>query len=449
MSRLLFILITPLVIQSCTNAESQLSEIKPIRLTVENDSIPMVILRSFFNAQENIAFDELVEGLKSGEISCTSDLAPAIKTKFHITDSIHTIQLSKFPLTDTALFVVTSIDSVIPGLLITSINGSHALRNIKSYPLWIQHASDFDVDKHITSYTHTGVTALTRRTGSVLNSLGNEKYIELIRPVLGSPDMLHVSNEVSMQSGCDYASMKMKFATRPEHFEIFNLLGVDIVELTGNHNLDVGEDAYKASMNWYREKGMKTFGGGLSPQESADAMVLSTKDGKKIAWIGFNEFCPCGECSDQKMGANRYNETKALETVKGLRNNVDYIIAGVQFGESDSYMPSSTQKKIARFLIDSGVDVVIGSQAHQPQSFEFYRGRMIFYGIGNFMFDQIHRLGVRQAYFLECYFFKGRIIQFIPHFTFMGDDRRPAPANEQQTLAIKKAIYLPQYFVGK
>jgi len=40
------------------------------------------------------------------------------------------------------------------------------------------------------------------------------------------------------------------------------------------------------------------------------------------------------------------------------------------------------------------------------------------------------------------------IIQLIPHFTFMGDDRRPAPANREQILAIKNALYLPQYFTG-
>ena len=65
------------------------------------------------------------------------------------------------------------------------------------------------------------------------------------------------------------------------------------------------------------------------------------------------------------------------------------------------------------------------------------------------MFDQIHRTGVRQAYFLECYFYNGKIIQFIPRFTFMGDDRRPTLANSEQKKVIEKAIYLTDYFMGK
>lgn len=448
MFRFIILFIITVIIQSCANAENHRPETTTLSCSVENDSIPLVVLRSFFNLHENIDLNELMAGIQSGKISCTSDAAMVIKDEFHIIDSLEIMSILNFPLTDTSQLIVTTLDSVIPGLLITPVNGSHVLRNREKYPLWVSHSSGFDFDKHVTSYTHTGVTALTRRTGTALNIMGNEKYIELIRPEIGSPDILHVSNEVSILKGCDYGTMKMKFSTRPEHFEVLNLLGVDVVELTGNHNMDVGQDAYAATMNWYRQNGMVTFGGGLTPQESSKPLILTLKDGKKIAWIGFNEFCPCGECSDISMGANRYNEIKASETVKALRNNVDYIIAGVQFGESDSYVPSATQKKISRFLIDNGVDLVIGSQAHQPQSFEFYRGRMIFYGIGNFMFDQIHRLGVRQAYFLECYFFKGRIIQLIPHFTFMGDDRRPAPANREQILAIKNAVYLPQYFIG-
>jgi poly-gamma-glutamate synthesis protein (capsule biosynthesis protein) len=277
----------------------------------------------------------------------------------------------------------------------------------------------------------------------------NEMYLELIKPLIGSPDWLHLSNEVSMQANCDYSAMKMKFATRPEHFEIFNLLGADIIELTGNHNLDVGQDAYVKTYNWLASQGMKTFGGGLSAREASAPLVLELKDGKRVAWIGFNEFCPCGECADVSMGANRYKEEQARQITDELRKQVDYIIACVQFGESDSYIPTASQRKISKTLIDAGADVVIGSQAHQPQTFEYYNGKLIFYGIGNFMFDQIHRVGVRQAYFLECYFYKGSIVQFIPRFTYMGEDRRPAPASNAQIAEIKRSVYLPNFFLGK
>ncbi len=447
----LLLVILTITLFTCKPSDSKayIESNKSIR--VLNDSIPVLIMRSYFNKNEDISTEELREGLSLGKILCTSDIADRVKKELNIQVSLKVSTLSAFNSIDTSLYIVTSIDSVIPNLLCTSLNKKEFFKNISTYQLWIPDSSHHEWDNTITSYTHTGVTALTRRTGSVINSIGCEKYIELIKPAIGNPDILHISNEVSMQTNCDYASMKMKFATCKEHFKILELLGVEIVELTGNHNLDVGLQAYETTFNWYKEHRMKTFGGGLSPSEAEEPLIITLKDKKKIAWIGFNEFCPCAECADKTMGANRYDALKSKNLISDLKTKykVDFIIACVQFGESDSYLPSSTQKKISKSLIDNGADVIIGSQAHQPQTFEFYKNRMIFYGIGNFMFDQIHRIGVRQAYFLECYFYNGKIIQYIPRFTYMGDDRRPALATPEQKKVIEKAIFLKDYFSGK
>ena len=443
---LIFTLAFPFLI-SCETSINRNSETPASKAITPNDSIPVVIIRSYFNRIENLTLDELRMGLESGRIACTSDIADRLTTKLQLEKSPVTKPLGEFSRVDSTSFMVTSIDSLKPCYLVTSLNGSHFFKDRLTYLLWVADSTSHDYSKAITSYTHTGVTALTRRTGSVLNTLTPGQYLELIKPEIGSPDLLHISNEVSMLDLCDYGSMKMKFATKSEHFRVLEELGADLVELTGNHNLDVGTEPYTNTIKWYQEKGMKTFGGGLSPEEAGAPLIMTLNDGRKAAWIGFNEICPCGECADKTMGSNRYSDASAKSTIDALksRGDIEYILACVQFGESDSYVPTSSQKRISKYLVDCGADVVIGSQAHQPQTFEWYKERMIFYGIGNFMFDQIHRIGVRQAYFLECYFYKGRIVQFIPHFTFMGDDRRPAPANASNTELIKKAVYLPSY----
>ena len=150
------------------------------------------------------------------------------------------------------------------------------------------------------------------------------------------------------------------------------------------------------------------------------------------------------------MGANRYEETKAKKLIDSLRNEVkvDYILACVQYGEVDSYSPTANQKKISQKLIDFGADVILGSQAHQAQEIALYKGKVIFYGLGNFMFDQIHRLGVRQAFFLEGYFYKGKIIQFQPVYTFMNKERQPTPANDSEKLEIQNAILKEANFLN-
>ena len=415
-----------------------------------SDSIPLIVMGSFLNLSEDISLDSLKIKLENGSISCTKDIAKSLQEKLNLSTEPKSIQLGKFNFKSRKDLVITTLDSVNQQFLAKKVSSINFFKEPTKYPLWLKYDSDFDYQKEITTYTHTGVTAITRSTGTVLNAKGIDFYLANILPFFKNRELVHISNEVSNQDACVYETMKMKFATKTEHFEILNRLKANVIELTGNHNLDVGQQPYLNSLNWYKDHNMKYFGGGASPGEANKPLIIELKDNRKIAWIGFNEFCPLGECADKKMGANRYVEAKAKKLIDSLRNEVkvDYILACVQYGEVDSYSPTSNQKKISQKLIDFGADVVLGSQAHQAQEIALYKGKIIFYGLGNFMFDQIHRLGVRQAFFLEGYFYKGKIIQFQPVYTFMNKDRQPTPANDSEKLEIQKAVLKESNFLN-
>jgi hypothetical protein len=416
-----------------------------------SDSIPLIVMGSFLSLSEDISLDSLKIKLENGSITCTKDIAKALQQKLNLSTEPKSIQLGTFNFKSRKDLVITTLDSVNQQFLAKKVNSINFFKEPTNYPLWLKYDSDdFDFQKEITTYTHTGVTAMTRSTGTVLNAKGIDFYLANILPFFKNRELVHISNEVSNQDACVYETMKMKFATKTEHFEILNRLKANVIELTGNHNLDVGQQPYLNSLKWYKDHNMKYFGGGASPAEANKPLIIELKDNRKIAWIGFNELCPLGECADKKMGANRYVETKAKKLIDSLKNEVkvDYILANVQYGEVDSYSPTANQKKISQKLIDFGADVVLGSQAHQAQEIALYKGKIIFYGLGNFMFDQIHRIGVRQAFFLECYFYKGKIIQFQPVYTFMNKERQPTPANESEKLEIQKAILKEANFLN-
>lgn len=435
---------------SCNSGKSensiQKSKYENQRLNSSIDSIPLFICGSYFNKAKSIEKDQIVRLLNSGKIFCTSDLTETLKSFFKLSRSPKSYIINQVNLSDDSLLVITSLDSLDPKLIALSVNKVNYFKNPEKYPFYIQSISkSVDFKKDITSYTHTGVTAITRATGRLLDNLSNDDYLKNIKSYFLDREIIHISNEVSISDTCNYNGMKMKFATKAEHFEILKKLRANVIELTGNHNLDVGTKPYLNSLKFYKQNNMSYFGGGANADEAEAPLIKVLKDGKKIAWIGFNELCPCAECTDNKskMGANRYSSIKAKDVISKLKNEkISYIIACVQYGERDSYDPSPTQVKISKELLDLGADVVIGSQAHQPQRVELYKGKFIFYGLGNFLFDQIHRVGVRQAYFLECYFYKGKIVQFQPVFTYLPPSRIPNIASEQEESEIRKAIFL-------
>src|SRR6185503_10986946 len=166
-------------------------------------------------------------------------------------------------------------------------------------------------------------------------------------------------------------------------------------------------------------------------------LFLDLNGGGAIGMIGFNELCPLNECAiGQKPGANRFKSEKARSVIEEMKQTRPgaFIIATVQFGESNSYQPTSSQRSISLALLDAGADLVFGSQAHQVQQMEFYKGKTILYGLGNFFFDQVHAIGLRQGYFMNLYFLRRRLIAMEPVFTWIDEKFRPTIATEQQAV---------------
>lgn len=412
-----------------------------------NDSIPLLILGSFLNSIEDITPEDLINYVDNGYVFCTSDVSSYLKDHLML-DSVKITSVAEFGISHPNNILITTLDSVNYTLLAISYDSVNFFNEPGKYSLWNKYSNDFTFENQITKYTHTGVTALTRQTGVFLDKFGNDELVKNLLSYFTASEIIHISNEVSLVDECNYSTMRLKFATKKEHFKVIKKINTTVVELTGNHNLDFGQEAYLNSLDWYKENNISCFGGGKSPSEANKPLIKRLKDSTVIAWIGFNEFCPLGECADKLMGANRYSDFKASKLIDSLKNilKIDVIIACVQFGETDSYSPTKSQKIICKKLIDLGVDVIFGSQAHQAQEIAVYNNKLIFYGLGNFLFDQIHRIGVKQAFFLECYFFKGKLMQCQPVYTFIGSNRQPNIASPIQKKAIQKSILKPYNF---
>jgi len=99
-----------------------------------------------------------------------------------------------------------------------------------------------DAEK-MTTVVMTGVTALVRATGAKMEQNGMGYPARDILPWLKEADILHISNEVSFAKDCppaDPYQRNLIFCSRPEYIELLDLIGVDVIELSGNHLLDWG-----------------------------------------------------------------------------------------------------------------------------------------------------------------------------------------------------------------
>ena len=279
--------------------------------------------------------------------------------------------------------------------------------------------------ENILSFNQTGVTALTRRMQSKLNSTGDASLFSAkIADFLKSSDYTHTSNEVSFANDCNN-NQPMAFCADYRMYRVLEDIGVDIVELTGNHNNDWGADADRETIDFYHEKGIKTVGGGKNEEEASIPLEIHDKN-TNITMIAVNNSTSTKEngqgASGDHPGANIYNEEKVKTQIQEAKARGDFVIVDIQFFECYSYpdegeempscdLPITGQEEFFKNLADAGADLIVGTQAHQPQTYELYHQKPIYYGLGNLFFDQTDWPGTSRSLILTHYFKNGKLLQ--------------------------------------
>jgi poly-gamma-glutamate synthesis protein (capsule biosynthesis protein) len=291
--------------------------------------------------------------------------------------------------------------------------------------------------QRLTVLLMTGVTALTRGVAVEMEARGDGAWpARAVADLLSSADLTHVSNEVSFMPGCQAQRQTTSFCASPSYLETLHLAGVDLVELTGNHNLDYGPRFALYSLDLYAEAGMQTFGGGRDAGEAQEPLLVA-HNGNRLAFLGYNAFGPAyAWASEERPGAARFSPEGARATMAALRAQADVILVSVQYTETYRTRPLPRQVADFRALAEAGADVVTGSQAHQPQAIEIYQGKLIFYGLGNLFFDQTWSEATRQGLVVRHVIYDGRLIasQVIPTMIDGNCQTHVAAGQERETI---------------
>lgn len=289
-----------------------------------------------------------------------------------------------------------------------------------------------DSNRHVERLTvlaMTGVTAMARGVALEIEARGDPGWpARGLAGLLSAADVTHVSNEVSFMAGCQASAESPAFCSRPEYMEVLRLVGADVVELTGNHNLDFGSTYALRSLDLYAEEGMATFGGGRDAA-AASQPLLVTHNGNRLAFLGYNQFGPdYALAGPASPGAAPFSLAAVQAGVAEARRQADLVFVNVQYTEAYQAEPLPEQVADFRAIVDAGADVITGSQAHQPQHVEMYGGTPIFYGLGNLFFDQIWSPATRQSLIVRHYVYQGRLlsVEILP--TTMDGDFQPTLA---------------------
>lgn len=181
-----------------------------------------------------------------------------------------------------------------------------------------------------------------------------------------------VTADVSEKTG----TASQQFRVLPQHIK--HLHHPDVYGLANNHAMQHGDEAYRQSVKTLEEQRCKVFG------TNKHRIAILQHQGRTISIIGFSQRIDAW--SKEPL---YWHNPECADIQKELEQLPDdaYKIVYVHWGNEFINYPSSQQKKFAHWLIDAGYDLIIGMHPHILQGYEVYKGKYIFYSLGNFVFD--------------------------------------------------------------
>ena len=167
-----------------------------------------------------------------------------------------------------------------------------------------------------------------------------------------------------------------------KHFDGFTI--------ANNHSKDFGREAFSEQLRLMHDAALPFFGGGATLKEAHQPWIVE-RHGIRIALLGYDEFKP----RSFEAGANYPGiawggeDEQVLTDIVAARTqyHADLVIPFMHWGWEEEVDPCERQREFARKMIDAGADLVVGSHPHVTQGAEYYKGRLILYSLGNFVFN--------------------------------------------------------------
>lgn len=217
------------------------------------------------------------------------------------------------------------------------------------------------------------------------------------------------------------------FRAHPRVLEVlkgrFNALAV-----SNNHAGDYGKAAFVETMDRVRAAGIRVFGGGANLAEAHAPLWIDQK-GLRVAILGYNEFKPRSfEAGAHQPGVAWSEDSQVVADIRAARQaGADLVIPFMHWGWEREPAPSQRQRQLARLMIDAGADLVVGGHPHVTQGAEYYKGKLIVYSLGNFLFDGFELPAAKSGWLLSVTLDKGGLQHWETREARMNDEGIPHP----------------------
>lgn len=237
---------------------------------------------------------------------------------------------------------------------------------------------------------------LARGVAAQVQQHGFDWPFAAVRDRLASADLRYGNLEFALTDRGTQANKDYTFRAPPAEAQVLARAGIDVVDLANNHVLDYGAQGLSDTLAALDAAGVLHVGAGAD-DVAAHRPLLMTVNGVRIAWLAYanvpddsgpSHFVARSlEAGPGRPGVAWGTPDAVRRDVAAAKQQADVVIVALHAGLEYTDVPNAVQRDLAHAAIDAGAALVLGAHPHVLQGIEFYKGGVIAYSLGNFVFD--------------------------------------------------------------
>jgi hypothetical protein len=233
----------------------------------------------------------------------------------------------------------------------------------------------------------------------------------VVRSLVSGADLAIANFENPAPDAFRWHSKGTVFSANPAYIKGLVTAGLDWVSLANNHIGDAGRNGMLQTMRNLDHYGL-AHGGLGKTYRAAHKATLKKVGGVTVGILGYDMIAHAYNATATVPGSARMTATALKADIKAARKaGADVVVVFPHWGIEYRAKPTATQQAMGRAAIDAGADMVIGNHPHWAEGMEVYKGKPIWYALGNFVFDQTWSEPTMEGLTLEMTFNGKHLVQ--------------------------------------
>ena len=211
--------------------------------------------------------------------------------------------------------------------------------------------------------------------------------LDYVRDIVSEYDIAYYNQETPIAGGTP--SGYPRFSTPSEFGDAMIKAGFNMISTATNHTIDKGENGIINFYNYLKDKEDIVYNGIADSEETRNNFIIGEKNNITYTMLSYTTSTnglPVPSGKDYLV--NVYDTEQVKEDIEALRDKVDVLIVAMHWGVEYATSPNDSQKEIAQYLADLGVDIIIGCHPHVLQPITWIDDTLVMYSLGNFISNQ-------------------------------------------------------------